>query len=89
MRYAEITNGVCTNITECEDQEFAAEMGWVPLPDGFGIGDSFEGGEWTKTPPADSSDPPPELTPTLDELHDRVTELERQVEELMGGSGLR
>ena len=41
MRYAEIENGIITNAVVCDDAEFALSQGWIELPDGYGIGDSF------------------------------------------------
>ena len=58
--WAEITDGVCTNTAYCEDPEFAEAMNWIPLPDGFGIGDLYDGKEWTKKPEPEPEpvDPP-------------------------------
>jgi hypothetical protein len=47
--YAEITDGIITNITVCEDEAFAASMGWILLEEGFGIGDSYIDGVFVKT----------------------------------------
>jgi hypothetical protein len=47
--YAEITDGVITNIAVCEDEAFAVSMGWILLEEGFGIGDRYENGEFIKT----------------------------------------
>jgi hypothetical protein len=46
--YAEITNNIVTNIAVCEDEAFARQMGWILLPDGFGIGDSYIDGVFSK-----------------------------------------
>lgn len=45
--YAEIKKGVCVNVVVCETAEDAAAMGFVPLPDGYGIGDKYSGQKWT------------------------------------------
>ncbi|MDL2288259.1 hypothetical protein LJC32_02640 [Oscillospiraceae bacterium OttesenSCG-928-F05] len=45
MRYAVIEEGICTNVIEA-DGAFAAEIGAVPLPEGYGIGDSCTDGVW-------------------------------------------
>jgi len=58
--YAINENGVVTNVIEA-DAEFAATIGAIPLPEGFGIGDFYDGAEWTKA----SSPPPPPPTPTM------------------------
>lgn len=56
MRYAEITNGIVTEVIECDDPSFAKQNNWVdisqvnPVP---GVGWSFNG-TWTPgavTPP--------------------------------------
>lgn len=49
MDYAIIENGVCINAIVAES-DFAAEIGAVLLPDGYGIGDLFDGTTWTKKP---------------------------------------
>lgn len=46
MRYAIIQEGVCVNIVK-SDAVFAQTMGWIPLPDGFGIGDRLTGGTFS------------------------------------------
>lgn len=48
--YAEITDGIITNIVVCEDEAFADDMGWVLLAEGFGIGDQYIDGEFVKIP---------------------------------------
>ncbi len=47
--YAEITDGVITNIAVCEDEAFADSMGWILLQEGFGIGDQYIDGVFIKT----------------------------------------
>ncbi len=47
MRYAVITDHVCVNIV-IADEAFAGQMGFVALPDGFGIGDRYADGVWHK-----------------------------------------
>lgn len=53
MRYAVIENGYVTNAVEA-DPDFATEQGWAELPDGVGIGWSWDGATFTAPPP-----PPP------------------------------
>lgn len=48
-RYAIIENGVVINIV-VSDAEFAAQNGWVSLPNGFGINDLYDGSTFTKAP---------------------------------------
>ena len=47
MRYAEIKDGICVNIM-LSSVEFALKKGWVELPDGFGIGDRYENGVFSR-----------------------------------------
>ena len=47
MRYAVIRDGVCVNIV-VSDAGFAGKMGLIPLPNGFGVGDFYENGVWTR-----------------------------------------
>jgi hypothetical protein len=60
--YAHVENGVCVNVTVCDDLGYAADQGWIPLA-GLdpqpGIGWSYDGQTWT--PPAPVPDPPPDL----------------------------
>ena len=49
MEYAIVEAGVVANVI-VSDAEFAAGIGAVLLPDGFGIGDFFDGMTWTKAP---------------------------------------
>ena len=57
----------------------------LELPDGYGIGDSYDAatGEWTKAPEPEPEPPidPPEPTPALEE---RVAALETSVDEMRG-----
>lgn len=46
MRYAIIENNVCVNVI-IADEWFASSIGAIELPEGFGIGDSYENGKWT------------------------------------------
>lgn len=47
MRYAVIKDGVCVNIV-VSDAAFAARMGFVELPEAFGIGDRYLDGVWQR-----------------------------------------
>lgn len=57
----------------------------LELPDGYGIGDSYDAatGEWTKAPAPEPEPPvdPPVPQPTIEE---RVTALETSVDEMRG-----
>lgn len=78
MNIAVIKDGACVNVCVFQDlktaQSFLKANVWpgasevLEAPDGYGIGDSYEDGEWTKAP---SEQPeivePMEPTPTLSE----------------------
>lgn len=48
--FAIIDNGVIVNVAVCDDAVFALACGWVELPDGYGIGDLYDAGDFTKKP---------------------------------------
>ena len=49
--YAKIENGVCVNAAVFEDEESAVDFGYpVSLPDGYGIGDLYDGESWSHAP---------------------------------------
>lgn len=50
MTYAILEAGVCVNAIEAEE-DYAAAIGAVPLPEGFWIGDSYDGETWHKGVP--------------------------------------
>ena len=47
MKYAIVENGVCINVIMART-DFAASIGAVELPDGYGIGDTYTDGVWEK-----------------------------------------
>ena len=49
MRYAVIENSICVNVIVAEP-DFAKEIGAVEILDGYGIGDIYSDGEWSKAP---------------------------------------
>jgi len=61
MRYAIVENGIVTN-TIFSEPDFAAKIDAIELPDGYGIGDNWNGETWTKAPQPepDPADVPPE-----------------------------
>ena len=63
-RYGIIKGGVCVNAIVSE-AGFAAELGAVELPEGYGIGDLYRDGEWSKAP---EKEPEPTLEERLEEL---------------------
>ena len=67
---AQIENGVCVNIITFDDSATAADyelFGAVELPEGYGIGDGYDGSEWTKAPQPEPT-PEPTQEPTTDEI---------------------
>lgn len=49
--YAEIKDGVCVNAAVFEDEATAVDFGYpVLLPDGYGIGDLYDGESWSHAP---------------------------------------
>lgn len=79
---AQIEHGICVNIIAFDDSATAADyelFGAVELPEGYGIGDSYDGAEWTKAPQPEPT-PEPAQESTTDEilldLNYRVTCLE-------------
>lgn len=52
--YAEIVDGFCVNVLEAEP-DFAESNGLLPIPDGYWIGDYFDGSAWHhEKPPTDA-----------------------------------
>lgn len=82
--YAIIENNLVANIIAA-DKAFAAGIGAVELPDGFGIGDGFDGKNWT-TAERPEPPPPPEPLPiqppqiTMNDLALAVAELAEKSE---------
>ncbi len=50
MRYAELKDGVCINVV-IADSTAADLFGFVELPDGYGVGDYYNG-KWRHKKPA-------------------------------------
>lgn len=77
MRYGILANDVCVNVILAE-ADFAAEIGAVEIPAGFGIGDRYVDGEWNKGEAAVSSVPTAEddMAAMLIDLEYRATLLE-------------
>lgn len=62
MNYAILDeNGVCVNAIVAEE-EFATQIGAIVLPNGFGIGDTYDGASWQKAPLAETEIIMPEPT---------------------------
>ena len=54
MNYAVVENDRIVNVVICDDEDHAKEQGWVPLPEGAGIGSTRKGKKWLPPEP-----PPP------------------------------
>lgn len=83
MNIAIIKDNLCINIALFDSLETAQSFltagvydadAVVELPDGYGIGDSYDGSAWTKAP---EPEPEPEPTATLEA---RVTAIEDAIE---------
>lgn len=48
-KYAVIENNLVINVA-LADEAFAQSQGWIAIPDGFGIGDSYENGTFVSKP---------------------------------------
>jgi hypothetical protein len=78
--YAIIENGLVVNAAEAE-ADYAAEQGWVLLPEGAGIGWSYVDGEFVDLRPAPEPMPTPP-PPTKEELLAQLQALQAQIESL-------
>jgi hypothetical protein len=59
--YADVEDGICVNVVVCDDPDYAADQGWVPLAGEDpqpGIGWAYDGQTWT--PPDPVPAPPPD-----------------------------
>lgn len=74
MIYAIITDGACTNIIEA-DAEFAAQIGAVELPTGYGINDQYDGQAWIKVDPPMPAEPVDQIAA----LESRVASLQTEL----------
>lgn len=73
--YAKIEGGVCVNAAVFENEETAVDFGYpVLLPEGYGIGDLYDGENWSHAPTPDP-EPEPEPDPDVwDELASAIRE---------------
>jgi hypothetical protein len=77
--YAIIESDIVINAV-LASPEYAAEQGWVALPEGAGIGWSFDGTNWTAPPPSPSAPEP--SSPTKEELLAQIQALQAQINAL-------
>ncbi len=85
--YAIVKNGVVENVIVSE-APFAVRIGAVLLPEGFGMGDKFDGRAWQKALPSQ----PPEVIANeseIDILRRQVEELSAKINEMEGDSVLK
>lgn len=54
MRFAEVIDSVCVNTVKATEA-YALATGLIPLKDGFGIGDFFDGAKWSHSKPVDEA----------------------------------
>jgi hypothetical protein len=73
MVYAIIKSGICENIIEA-GPDFAAGIGAVELPGGYGIGDYYDGENWTKAEPPE--EPPTSPAKLREDAYMTMTENE-------------
>lgn len=76
-KYAIIENGTVVNAV-LADPEYASQQGWVPLPEGAGIGFSYVDGAFIDTRPTPESAPAPP-PPTKEELLAQLQALQAQI----------
>ena len=67
MYGAVVEDGVCVNVAVFADDADLVDFGAVEIPDGYGIGDSYDGEKWTKAPQPEPA-PEPVQEPTTDEI---------------------
>ncbi len=77
--YAVIENDLVVNSVVAND-DYAAEQGWILLPDGVGIGWTFANGQFVDNRPA--HEPVPVIQPTKEELLAQINTLMQQVQAL-------
>lgn len=88
MNIAIIKDGTCVNIAVFDNLDTAQQFltagvyqadSIIELPDGYGIGDSYDGSTWTKAPePVEPEPVEPEVT-----LEERVAAIETAIMEGM------
>ena len=77
MKFAIVKNGICENIIVA-GAEYAAKIGAVEIPEGFGIGDVFDGESWEHPEPG--IDPAPTMEERVATLETDVSDLTAAVE---------
>ncbi len=76
-RYAKIVNGVIVNAIKA-DASVAAKSGFIPLPDAFTVGDTYDAATkvFTKTP---DKLPPAEIVLTKGQIVARIAQIEVEI----------
>lgn len=77
--FAIIENGVVVNMAVASP-EFAASQGWIAVPDGVGIGWSYDGQTFIVPPPP--AEPTPAPVPTKEQLLAQLQALQAQINAL-------
>lgn len=75
MKYAIVKDGVCENVIVA-DAEYAAKIGAVEIPEGFGKGDLFDGKDWAHPELEETADPQADTDAMLVDHEMRLTMLE-------------
>ena len=74
MKFAQVQDTICVNVVEA-DEDFARVSGLIELPDGYGIGDFYDGAWHHEKPKAEAS---------ADVLLTAITRLETLIQQLQG-----
>lgn len=90
MNIAIIKDGTCINIVVFDRLDTAQQFltagvyqadSIIELPDGYGIGDSYDGSTWTKAPEPVEPEPEPEPVEPEVTLEERVAAIETAIME--------
>ena len=77
MYGAVVENGICVNVAVFADDADLVDFGAVEIPDGYGIGDLFDGSSWTKAPePEPAPEPAPEPVDKFAEIEEAYIDMD-------------